>query len=318
MAKESKVTFLVWSVKESTLGKYMQQDGADIRSVYYGAGSKVINVLRMLWFKFKLPKKIWFDKSLKDIKGIIVVFDAMIVEECLKWIIESNPEAKVIFLYWNPIKISKPDIAAVKNMKCEIWSYGQEQCSIYNVKQNAPFYCKSMYKSAQKYAKQDKEYDIIFCGRDRGRLEYINSLMTQKYWKDLKWNLYISPDHFWLIFKNKIYKMFLPYDKILCRQVKSKAVLELVPFGLKEKETTMRTIDALYMKQKLITNNTNVINLDYYDKNNIFVIGVDNERELKRFLDMPFQPVSEEVWKELSLEKWTERFVNDEPLNKIK
>lgn len=309
---DDKITFLVWSINESLLGKYMLENGANVKAVYKGSESKVINIIRMLWFKVGLSKEIWFRKKNRNMTGIIVIMDAMIIKEYLKWIVNNNPKARVIFCYWNPIALARVSIETVKNAGCEVWSYGFEQCNLYQIKQNAPFYCESMYREARKYT-GEKEYDIMFAGKDKGRLEYLESLMKKDYWKDLKWNIYISPDHFWQIFKKKIYKLFLPYNMLLCQQIKSRAVLELVPSDLKE--TTMRTIDAMCLQQKLITNNTNIINMIYYNKNNIFVMGIDKEEDLQDFLHKPFSPIPYEIWNEYTLDKWIERFINDKPIN---
>ncbi len=312
--KNDKIKFLVWSINYSLFGKYMKKDGVDVEAIYKGSENRLISVCRVLWFKINLPKHVWFNNKNKGMQGKVVIFGDMVGKEYLDWLVANNPDAKIIFLYWDPIVLARIDIDTVKKAGCEVWSYGDEQCKEYNIKQNLPFYCNSMYEEARKSA-GIKEYDIIFSGKDKGRLGYLESLMKEPYWKDLKWNLYISPDHFWQIFKKKIYKKFLPYDKLLCKQAASKAVLELVPSSLKE--TTMRTIDAMCLHQKLITNNTNIVSMNYYDGNNIFVMGRDRAEDLKDFIEGPFHPIPEEVWNELSLEKWVERFVLDEPVNKI-
>ena len=310
--RNDNVIFLIWSIKNSLMGKYMLLDGADVRAVYRGSESKVLSVFRMIWFKLHLPEWVWFNHKIKGKEGILVIFDAMISEKYLKWVIKENPKAKVIFLYWNPITLARMDVNKVKQIGCEVWSYGTEQCKTYHIKQNSHVYCDSMYKEA-KQKNYKKKYDIIFAGKDKGRWEYLNALAHKPYWRDFKWYFHISPDHFWLIFKKRIYKNILPYDKLMCKQIQSKAVLELVPSALKE--TTMRAIDAMCLEQKLITDNTNAVNIDFYDSNNIFILGMDKEQNLNEFINSPFKPIPKEVWDRVSLSRWIERFANDEPLN---
>ena len=55
---------------------------------------------------------------------------------------------------------------------------------------------------------------------------------------------------------------------------------------------------------------------DYYYPENIFIMGVDREEELENFINSPFRPIPRQVWKELSLDRWIERFVKDQPVNK--
>ncbi|MBR6771132.1 MAG: hypothetical protein IKM28_07850 [Lachnospiraceae bacterium] len=316
MEKQNAI-LLVWSIKDHLFGRYMREDGLDVRTIYKGSESRILNVIRMLCFKWGLPQKPWFNQKIKGLEGTVILFDAMVGEEYLEWVVQNNPKARIIFFYANPIMLAKLKIAQVEAAGCEVWSYGDEQCAAYQLKQNAHFCCESMYKEAKRYTKQyqgKKEYDIVFSGKDKGRLEYLYSLMKKKYWKKFRWGLYISPDHFWQIFQKKIYRMVLPYHKLLCWQAKGKAVLEMVPSSLNI--PTMRTVDAMSLRQKLITNNQRVMENDYYYPENIFIMGVDREEELENFINSPFRPIPRQVWKELSLDRWIERFVKDQPVNK--
>ena len=51
---------------------------------------------------------------------------------------------------------------------------------------------------------------------------------------------------------------------------------------------TLRALEALFYKKKLITNNISIMNEMVYNKKNIYIIGVDNNKSVKEFLSEPY------------------------------
>lgn len=82
----------------------------------------------------------------------------------------------------------------------------------------------------------------------------------------------------------------------------SKVILDLlnnVHNGL-----SFRTFEALGFQKKLITDNKEVLNYDFYHKNNIFVVGKDNLDSLQEFMALPYQVLSKEIYLQYSFSKW--------------
>lgn len=75
---------------------------------------------------------------------------------------------------------------------------------------------------------------------------------------------------------------------------------------------TMRCIETLGAKRKLITTNTEISKYDFYNENNIFVIGRDyfstkiNVEELSQFIKIPYQDVESGVYERYSIEAWVD------------
>lgn len=73
---------------------------------------------------------------------------------------------------------------------------------------------------------------------------------------------------------------------------------------------TMRCIETLGAKRKLITTNKEIIKYDFYHKNNIFIIGRDlfqNEgdvEKLSEFLKLPYIDISSSIYNIYSIESW--------------
>jgi len=310
MIIDTKIKFLTWSIRSGMLGKYMIQDGLDVGTIYRGSESLVLNVVRLIWFKLRLPfRSIWYANKNANNQGVLVLFEDMVSEDYLAWLVNHNRESRVIFCYWNPIALSRISVETVRKSGCEAWSYSYEDCKKYGMRHVSPLLCESIYRGIEK--RTDRMlYDVVFAGKDKGRLGLIQELMDKEYWKSLTWGLYVSPDHFWQIGKKKVYKKLLTYNEIMRFQVTGCAVLELMPSP--SNETTMRTFDAIYFRQKLITNNVNIVNREFYNKNNVFVIGIDKDENIIDFLRTPYEELPDEVLGGFKAEKWSYQFMDKE------
>ena len=230
----------------------------------------------------------------------------------LKWLKINNPKARCVFVIWNPIEYVKIDLKKLKKIGFDIWSYDKEQCDKYKVKQNLSFFCKSMYPLDEMEQIEIKN-DICYVGKDKGRFDKIKKLIKNNGWEKQKWNLYITADHFWQRFKNKNYKKNISYLDVQKIQAASKSILEIVPS--QSVNITMRAIDAMVLNRKLVTDSKNAVNMDYYNKNNVFVIGVDEPDSMEDFLNLPYVPVDKSIVEKYELKNWTDRIINDKPVN---
>jgi hypothetical protein len=67
---------------------------------------------------------------------------------------------------------------------------------------------------------------------------------------------------------------------------------------------TMRTFEALGAQKKLITTNADILNYDFYDKNNVLVIDRENPVIECSFLESNITPYSKEILFKYSIEGW--------------
>ena len=71
---------------------------------------------------------------------------------------------------------------------------------------------------------------------------------------------------------------------------------------------TLRAMEALFFQKKLLTDNQEVLNCDFYRQENIFVWGQDDECRLADFLQVPYQKIPEETVSQYTWEAWLDRF----------
>ena len=67
-------------------------------------------------------------------------------------------------------------------------------------------------------------------------------------------------------------------------------------------------MEALFYEKKLITNNKNIINYDFYCKENIFILEKDDIEELPQFLKTPYKKIDNEIVNKYEFENWLEGF----------
>lgn len=87
---------------------------------------------------------------------------------------------------------------------------------------------------------------------------------------------------------------------------KSKALLEILQDG--QKGDSLRFMESLYFKKKLITNNIMIKTNRFYHKNNIFIFGIDDIDHLKEFLSLEYYDFGTDIHY-FDIENWCKRFI---------
>lgn len=77
---------------------------------------------------------------------------------------------------------------------------------------------------------------------------------------------------------------------------------------------SFRAFEAIYYTKKLITNNINIINYDFYNDNNILVwTHQSTVEDIKNFLNKPYQPLSEHIIHRYSFSNWIKYILGIHP-----
>jgi hypothetical protein len=84
----------------------------------------------------------------------------------------------------------------------------------------------------------------------------------------------------------------------------SKIILDIPHFG--QSGLTMRTIETLGSKRKLITYNTNIEHYDFYNTNNILILNETNWDSIDDFIKIAYEPLDPEIYQKYSITQWIE------------
>ena len=67
-------------------------------------------------------------------------------------------------------------------------------------------------------------------------------------------------------------------------------------------------MEALFFEKKLITNNKDIKNYDFYNPSNIFILGENNIEDIKEFINKPYEKVEQKIIDYYDFEQWLSRF----------
>ncbi len=154
-----------------------------------------------------------------------------------------------------------------------------------------------------------KDIDLCFVGTDKRRLPELLR------WKDafeqqgLRTCFHVVADR-----RNQygpkeralVTDKWISYAENLDLARRSKCILELLQGT--QSGPTLRSIEALFLGCKLITNNASIVDCGFYHPSRIFVIGHDRVEDLQAFLRMPMEVASDELLSRHEIKTWLRRF----------
>ena len=161
----------------------------------------------------------------------------------------------------------------------------------FNVKYNPQFYTKEISLKANKII-----YDILFLGQNKKREEKILKIKYNLNKKFLKTNFIIV----------KKEKDFIKYSDYLELLSKSRCILDYNQEG--QKGLSLRPLESLFFEKKLITNNKDIQNYDFYNKDNIFILGIDNMDNIEEFINKPYTKIDRKIIDRYEFKNWLSRF----------
>lgn len=259
---------------------------------YYIIGTK--NKLYKLLRKLNIINSMLLGKWKYNIKK----YDYIILSEneyfpfIAKYIKRKNPKCKTILYFWNIVEEQElyKQVFNDKNID-EFWTFDKNDAKRYNMKYNPQFYTKKV-----KVDNKKNEYDILFLGRPKGRKKEIQKIEIKLQQKELKTNFKIIESE----------KDYIPYKDYLNMVSKSKCILDYNQEG--QIGLSLRPMEALFLEKKLITNNKDIKNYDFYNSNNIFIIGEDNIENINEFINKPYTKINQDIINYYDFEQWLKRF----------
>ena len=245
-------------------------------------------------------------------------FDIIICEglKGKKWIFEyllkhKKDETKIIMWHWNKIYVQEinPDDAIAQ--QCEQWSFDPDDCEKYHFKFNTQYFSKMNLNE-----NLEKKWDAYFLGTDKNRTEKL--LKLEEIFKLLgkKTNFHVVKSSLDKVNPRITYKKNISYKENLKNVIQSDIVLDIPISG--QKGLTLRVLEALYYKKKLISFNDYLKNELFYNDNNILILNegdLDSNiviDKIEEFLNKPYQDLKENelARKYFSFEEWILRFCN--------
>lgn len=287
---------------------HMQTANCDTKPYYRKITlNKIFRNIAILWMqKIHLPlQSIWYGDWKRNLKeyDTIIVFDRYWGDGIFRYIYKKNPSARIICWYWNSL-IHQNILQSKYRKFCECWSFDQRDVERYNLKYNNMFYFLPNKK------KTECSFDSFFVGADKGRTLLLREIAERLQQIGLK-------NKFIVISKNcddtdqllTYQKDNFDYKEYVTILEDSKCVVEVLQEG--QRGVTIRAIEALMHEKKLITTNADIVNYDFYNKDNIFIWGKDSVEELQDFFIRPYRKIDDNVREKYTFEQWLNNFMEE-------
>lgn len=214
--------------------------------------------------------------------------------------IRKRSDKKIVQWYWNPVCADiHPD--EIRGCGAEFYSFDPEDCRNYNMSHSSPYYF-----STFKLPHNNISNDIYFVGADKGRLNALLELKTIFESQGLKVDYRITKSSKPTEAVSYQYRETISYHQVLEEIARCRAILDYVQVG--QTGLTLRPMEALFHKKKLITNDVNICEYDFYNKYNIFILGKDDIVNLKAFIDSPYKDIDKNIVARYDFKNWLRQF----------
>lgn len=298
------ILFLWLNTKEFHAMK-VQERGINVEQVFRNV-PKILKAIRRVHIELDLPFiSFWISEWKEKILDydVVIIHASKLTPPVVRYIRRKNPNIRIIVWYWNPVEKSV-GLGKFENDGVEIWSFDEYDCEKYKIKYNTQYYFKNVV-----LPKTDNNIDVFFVGGDKGRIGELVNLKTQLDNQGISNYFHIT-----LTGKeNPNYKEFysnrISYDEVLKHIASCKVIVDYVSDN--QSGLTLRPLEALFYKKKLITNDKSIENRDFYCKDNIFIIGKDEFKDLKAFIEAPYREIRENLVSRYDFSEWINRFLLD-------
>lgn len=261
----------------------------DVRYVYkqcFDINLKIKTIIFILFSYIKIDWLFW-----GSWKNEIDMYDAIIVRDGMPTYIVNSihkrwPDKKIIVYFGNIIRDSsqKQYLEFAKGITKYIFTFDYGDSQHYLIE-----YARMPFTYEVTRSKNQNE-SVYFFGRDKGRKTQINEI------KNVLEQQGISVD--FTIVENE--SQFQTYQEIFDRTSQSKAILEITE--IRQNSFSLRVLEALFLQKKIITNNLEIKNTNFYMPNNIFIIGFDDVNLIKEWYNIPYQKIPDEIMYQYSLD----------------
>lgn len=236
----------------------------------------------------------------------------------LELIKKKNRTAKWILYLWDSlIRIS--NIESKFKFFDKVYSFDRLDCLNNRNMEFLPLFYRFEYLNSNSNV-GNPQYDIYhvgWCHSDR--LSLIKNIIATNGDNQIKYNFLLFTTYFSYLkqviseikFKeNKKYFIFkaISAQDNFCNIINSKATLDIahpLQSGL-----TMRTIELIGMQKKVITTNQDIINYDFYHKDNIFILDRNNPKIDIAFLNKHFKPIPAEILLKYNINSWLKTIIS--------
>ena len=198
---------------------------------------------------------------------IFIVNEHRLILNTINEIIQKDILPGIVLLR-NPMNSRiEPIINSLQNKGVKCFSFDKNDCKKYNF-----FYYNQFITFFPELLSEKPTIDIAFMGRDKNRYQVIKKLTDHLKTEKISSAVKIIENN-----KNTSYYNYLLFN------LQARCILDINQEG--QSGLTLRPLEALFYRRKLITNNISIINEPFYNSNNIFIIENMQSLNIKKIKD---------------------------------
>lgn len=233
--------------------------------------------------------------------------------ESVKLIKKTFPDSRVILYMWDSLRNNK-GVEKTWPFYDKVWTF--DRIDYLDHKSKIDFLPLFYYNAFLPEKTDEYKYDIAFIGTGHeDRVKIVKGIKSQCERYNLKMFDYIFLPHQLIYIKNKfmnknyvkvtkndVHFKLLPTNEAYKIYSDSKCVIDIespTQCGL-----TMRTIEMIGLRKKLITTNKDIVNYDFYNPNNIMVVDRNKFEIDPKFVESSYENLSENIYNKYSLKQW--------------
>jgi hypothetical protein len=191
------------------------------------------------------------------------------------------------------------------SQRWEIWSFSKKDSREYGFKYGNTFYFRELVPQKTIPSIQ---YDSVFIGLDKRRKQSLKEIRYMYRSAGIIPFFYIV-DNVKRLY-NKQYKKRISYEDVVKLVMDSKSITEVLQQN--QDGMTLRTMESIFLKRKIITTNPSIKTQRIYHPNNVFVLGEDDIKHLYDFVNTPYTEIDEKEVNKYLFSSWLQRIINNE------
>lgn len=259
--------------------------------------------------------KRYYEKIIENTKNVCYDYVFFVnIEAATKSIIESlrqiHSNAKFILYEWDSI-VNNKNARTLLGLFDETWSFDKNDCKTFKMN-FLPLFYNNEYEQVKDV--EEYKYEVLFIGTTHSdRYHFVKRIEDQI--KGEKFNWFYFPSkllYLKMLFQDKYFRKnsrlsdfkFIPLPKKQLLEIVERSRIIVDAQHPKQTGLTMRTLETLGARRKLITTNQCVTEYDFYNPNNILLVDRSNPIVPQTFLNSNYEEIPDAIYKKYSLDSW--------------
>ena len=247
---------------------------------------------------------------------IFIIKGESISFENIKLLKLLHPNAKVVMYHWDSFANNKNALSLMPYVDVN-FSFDFNDCRLYNLTFLPLFYINEYANVSTD--KNMQEYDTLFIGTAHSDRCYIVKRLEEIVnGNSYSWFYLPSRVLYFRMLLQKNNRKALKNLKINYKALDKKTIIRLYESSKiiidiqhpKQAGLTMRCIETLGARKKLITTNAQIKEYDFYNPNNILVIDRENPYVSEDFIKGEYVDIPEDIYNKYSIDGWLNQIFN--------